>query len=92
MLRELEAARCSGHECVKLIHGYGSSGAGGELRIALGRMLQEMRERGALTSVIYGEEWSITHGEAWSLIKRNPELKKDRDLGRNNRGITIVWF
>src|ERR1700684_3630277 len=43
MLRELEAARRSGNPGVKLIHGYGSSGAGGEIRLSAGRALQEMK-------------------------------------------------
>ena len=92
MLRELEVARHSGLKGVKMIHGYGSSGAGGDIRLSIGRTLQEMKRRGELSYVIYGEEWSISHGEAWALLKLFPLLKKDPDLGRNNRGITVVWF
>jgi len=92
MLRELELARRSGHKGVKLIHGYGSSGVGGDIRLAVGRALQEMKRRGELSIVIYGEHWSVTDGCAWSLIKNHPVLKKEEDLGRKNRGITVVWF
>ncbi len=92
MLREVEIAKRSGSKGAKLIHGYGSTGAGGEIRLAVGRTLQEMRRGGELTLVIFGEDWSIADRDAWSLLKRFPALKKDSDLGRKNRGITVVWF
>jgi hypothetical protein len=92
MLRELEAARRAGYKGVKLIHGYGSSGPGGEIRLAVGRALQDLRKQGSVTEIIYGEDWSVSDPTTWSLIKRFPELKKDADLNRRNRGITIAWF
>jgi hypothetical protein len=92
MFRELEASRRAGYKGVKLIHGYGSSGAGGEIRLAVGRALQELCKSGQLTCVIYGEDWSISDSATWSLLKKYPELKKDADLNRRNRGITIAWF
>jgi hypothetical protein len=92
LLRELPLAQRSGWKGAKLIHGYGSSGAGGEIRIAIGRLLQQMQQNGELSMVIFGEDWSITGPDAWSLVKRYPALKKDRDLDRKNRGITVVWF
>jgi len=92
MLRELDMARRAGAKGVKLIHGYGSSGVGGEIRLSVGRALQEMKKRGEIACVIFGEDWAISDGEAWELIKRHPALKQDADLNRKNRGITIAWF
>jgi hypothetical protein len=37
-----------------------------------------------------GENWSQSDDAAWQLLKAHPELKSDPDLGRANRGITIV--
>ncbi len=92
MLRELERARTAGAKGVKLIHGYGSTGVGGDIRLNVGRALQEMRKNHAITHVIYGENWGISDPETWKLVKSHPKLKQDEDLGRKNRGITIVWF
>ena len=92
MLRELDVARRSGSKGVKLIHGYGSTGVGGEIRIAIGSTLQQMKQRGELSAVVYGEDWAVNDGETWALIKRYPALKQDGDLNRKNRGITIVFF
>lgn len=39
---------------------------------------------------IPGEEFRISDETTWALLKRMPELKQDRDLGRENKGITMV--
>ena len=87
---ELGVARREGSEIVKLIHGYGSSGTGGDIRIAVQRRLVEMARDGQIRSCIFGEDWSKSDERAWSLLQSRPELKLDKHLGRKNLGITIV--
>jgi len=89
---ELDVARREGCKMLKLVHGYGSSGAGGDIRIALQSRLQEMAQSGQIRACIYGENWSKSDGQTWKLLCSRPDLKQDRDLGRGNRGITIVLF
>ena len=88
--RELARARQAGCGVVKLIHGYGSTGAGGEIRVAVQRRLAEMAGRGEIRTCIFGEDWAKSDERAWALIKARTELKQDHDLGRRNLGITIV--
>jgi DNA-nicking Smr family endonuclease len=90
MQYELEQARRAGATAVKLIHGYGSSGAGGALRNELQKELRQAAHDGSIRAVIAGEDWRISDEATWALLQRFPEWKKDRDLGRNNRGISIV--
>ncbi len=88
--RELAHARQTGCGVVKLIHGYGSTGAGGDIRIAVQKRLAEMTDRGETRACIFGENWAKSDEHAWALINARPELKQDTDLGRRNLGITIV--
>ena len=90
MEAELAAARREGFTAVKLIHGYGSSGVGGTLRTGLQRALRKLVDDGALRAAIAGEDWRIADETTWSLLKKFPEWKDDHDLGRSNRGISIV--
>jgi hypothetical protein len=90
MQRELQVARQQGYAAVKLIHGYGSSGVGGSLRIELQKELQRLAGAGALRSFVAGEDWRISDEKTWELLKRYPEWKKDSDLGKANKGISIV--
>ena len=88
--QELAAARREGYEIVKLIHGYGSSGAGGDIRIAVQLRLTELARNGQIRSCIFGENWSKSDEQTWKLIQARSEIKQDRDLGRKNLGITVV--
>ena len=90
MQHELLIARQQGYAAVKLIHGYGSSGVGGSLRIELQKELQRMAAAGAVESFIAGEQWRVSDEKTWELLKRFPEWKRDSDLGKNNKGISLV--
>jgi hypothetical protein len=75
---------------LKVVHGYGSSGAGGDIRIAAQKRLHELVEYGQIRGCIFGENWGKSDEATWRLLQEKPELKSDSDLGRGNRGITIV--
>ena len=88
--REIAIARQRKHSLLKVIHGYGSTGAGGEIRIAVQMRLREMVEAREIRGCVFGEDWSKSDEKTWRLLQSEPELKSDPDLGRRNLGITIV--
>jgi hypothetical protein len=88
--RELAVARQHKLSIVKFIHGYGSSGAGGDIRLAVQARLQELARDGEIRGCIYGENWSTSDALTWKLLQSHPALKADEHLGRKNPGITIV--
>ena len=88
--RELALARQGKISLLKIVHGYGSSGAGGDIRMAVQRRLRELAEAGQLRGCIFGEHWSKTDDVTWRLLQAQAGLKDDPDLGRGNRGITVV--
>ncbi len=83
-------ARQQGTPLLKIIHGYGSSGAGGDIRIAVQKRLYELAEAGQIRGCIFGENWAKSDDTAWRLLQVHAELKSDPDLGRRNEGITVV--
>jgi hypothetical protein len=90
MDRELAAARQSRATLLKLVHGYGSTGTGGEIHIAVQKRLLEMAQGGEIRGCIFGENWSKSDEATWKLLQSHADLKNDSDLGRGNRGITVV--
>ncbi len=88
--RELALARQEKTKLLKLVHGYGSTGTGGDIRIAVQKRLLEMVQNNQIRGCIFGEDWSKSDETAWKLLQSHAELKSDSDLGRRNRGITIV--
>jgi len=87
---EIQMAQQRGVKVLKVVHGYGSTGVGGELRIALQSTLRQMVSKREIRDCIYGENWRKGDERSWKLLKEMPELKNDSDLGRGNRGITLV--
>ncbi|MBZ5628422.1 MAG: Smr/MutS family protein [Acidobacteriia bacterium] len=86
----LRMARDEGYAAVKIIHGYGSSGEGGAIRTAMQAELMQRVRAGEIRAFVAGEDWRISDERAWALLQAHPELKQDSDLGRGNKGISIV--
>ena len=87
---EIERAKARGVGVLKVIHGYGSSGAGGALRGAIRKSLSLRRKEGVIQDFIHGENWSVFDERVVALIDRFPSLRRDQDLARSNEGVTIV--
>lgn len=87
---ELDAARKMRRPALKLIHGYGSSGRGGKIRTACRKYLRQQAESGRVRLVIAGENFSIFSEETRQSFRLCGELRQDRDLDGENRGVTFV--
>jgi len=87
---ELERARRNRVILLKIIHGYGSSGEGGAIRQAVQAELARLERESQIRTFIPGEDWRVSNEPTWAVLHKYRELKRDRDLGRGNRGISIV--
>ena len=87
---ELIRARAQRAKVVKLIHGYGSTGVGGKLRIGIRAALADRKRRGEIKEAVPGENWSIFDEGARRVLDAYPDLNRDRDFGQSNAGITII--
>jgi len=79
-----------GAGAVKIIHGYGSTGAGGKIRRAARQYLEDQKKKGQIRDFIPGEAFSIFHEGTRQAFRFCPDLRKDEDLERYNNGMTIV--
>jgi hypothetical protein len=73
-----------------LIHGYGSSGKGGVIRLECRKSLDFLKSKGVINNYIIGEDFNKRSGSVKSLLRRYPQLEADKHLNRGNRGITLV--
>lgn len=88
--RDLALAHEERISLLKVIHGYGSTGAGGDIRIAVQKRLHQLAESGQIRGCIFGENWGKSDDATWRLLQARPDLKGDPDLGRRNQGITVI--
>ena len=86
----LQAARCDHVGTVRLIHGYGSTGKGGRIRVQVRAELGRLKRQGAIRDYVPGEEFGPFSEAGRRLVSRYPQLARDRDYGRENQGITMV--
>ena len=73
-----------------LIHGYGSTGKGGLIRLECRKNLDYLKSRGQIKDYIGGEDFFKRTGKTKSLLQRYPQLSADKNLNKGNRGITLV--
>lgn len=88
--RELEKAKVQGLASITVIHGYGASGCGGKIRRECRKMLKYYQEKKVIRGFIPGEEFSKKRGLVRALLRRLPQLMANDNLGRQNKGVTIV--
>ncbi len=75
---------------LKIIHGYGSSGTGGKIRVEARRYLERLRQKGDIQYFIPGEKFSIFEEDTRRVLLLCGELRGDRDLDRHNNGVTFI--
>ena len=87
---ELHRSRSQGCAVLKIIHGYGSSGRGGKIRVEARADLERLCRRGEIPGFIPGEDFSIFNAQTRSALQACPALRQDRDLERHNNGVTFI--
>ena len=87
---ELHTSRRLGYIAVKLIHGYGSSGSGGRIRVEARAYLSRLLNKKQLKMVLTGERFSIFDEDTRAAFALCGALREDHDLDRHNNGVTFV--
>lgn len=88
--KNIEIAKAEDVRVLTVIHGYGSSGKGGKIRMESRKMLDFLMQEGDIQSYITGEEFHRRAGSVKIALRRYPGLAKHKHLNRRNPGITIV--
>jgi hypothetical protein len=83
-------AKPMGVSAIKFIHGYGSSGKGGAIRIEARKYLERQKKQNLIKYFITGENFSIFDEATLKAFQVCDDLRRDSDLERHNNGITIV--
>ncbi|MHB8962367.1 MAG: Smr/MutS family protein [Saccharofermentanales bacterium] len=87
---ELMTLRRMGVDCVKVVHGYGSSGTGGAIKLRTRECLRNLQTEGRVKYFCPGESFGPFENDGRKAIEMKPTLRSDRDWARSNDGITIV--
>ncbi len=88
--RELSLARQSGARVIRVIHGWGSSGTGGRLRLACRAFLGRELTAGRIRRMVEGDDYSRAANMGRDLQRRCRDLRDSERSDRHNPGITFV--
>lgn len=90
---EVDALKLLNAPCVlKIIHGYGSSGNGGEIKKSLPQFLHTLKSRAKICDYTANSKFSPLSAKYKKYTKIFPALVLDSDLKNLNPGITLVFI
>lgn len=89
---EVEALKNSEYGAIKVIHGYGSHGKGGEIKKLLHERLKQLKKHGKILDYVSGEKWGEEAIQSHNVATDFPELILESDLKCYNNGITIIFL
>ena len=91
-LMEIEIERLEKTQtlALKVIHGYGSHGVGGEIKRQTHIRLKQLKRKGLILDFIPAEQFGILARQNKYIEQNLAELIFDPDLSNYNNGITIV--
>lgn len=87
---ELMTLRRIGVDCIKIIHGYGSTGKGGKIRQKTRKYLRKLQNEGKIKFFCPGELFGPFETDGRKAVEMMPILRNVSDWARSNDGITIV--
>lgn len=90
MTASIVDAKRNNVQVLTFIHGYGSTGKGGVIRVECRKSLDYMKTKGEISDYITGEDFNKRSGPVGQLLRRFPELTTHQYLNRGNKGITLV--
>lgn len=76
--------------CMKIIHGYGSSGRGGAIKKDVIIQLRKYKNSGIIKKFVIGENASVFDEDARFILEKCVEFGRDKDFGKQNHGVTFV--
>jgi len=89
LTRKLYDARMQRTKVVRCIHGYGSSGTGGAIKLAVRQELETARGNGTIQYYVNGEDYP--HSDTGRRLRSQfPQMEEHLRTDRRNRGITLV--
>lgn len=87
MVNQLSTCKAQGYRAVVLIHGYGSTGVGGAIKVSVRGKLREASLSGIVRGYCGGEDWINRKSE---MITVCSQLKDFHSRIDGNRGVTVV--
>ena len=88
----IEALKNTDTKVLKVVHGYGSHGVGGEIKKLAHERLLVLKKQKKIKDFIPAEKFGEEQKHSDYILENFPELILDSDLKNYNSGITLVFL
>ena len=88
----IDAYKKTDTKVLKVIHGYGSHGVGGVIRLLARQKLEELKKFHKIYDYLPAEKFGENIKNSQYILEKYPELILDADLKNYNSGITLVFL
>ena len=89
---EIERMTKTDAKVIKIVHGYGSHGVGGEIKKLAHSRLTNLKKHNKILDFVPGEKFGEEEKHSDYIVNNFPELILDSDLKNYNSGITLVFL
>lgn len=89
-LIELEVCTLEGVKVLKVVHGYGSHGKGGDICRELRKVCFNLKKQRKIQDFMFGNDWDMSNEKCFNILTNLKGHFNDEDLNHSNPGITIV--
>jgi len=90
LISVMHKAKAERVRVLKIIHGYGSSGKGGDIRYMVREYLDMQKYSPLYKYYVRGEEFGTGYDEGLKIAAEFKQLRHDGDWSNHNRGVTLV--
>ncbi len=90
MEQAISDAKSEGIRVLVVVHGYGSHGKGGTIKMCAMQKLKILRKQGVIRAFVPGDNWCDTNEDKLLINSLCPETIISTDIGNLNSGVTVV--
>ena len=88
--QEIKYSRAIGNRVIIVIHGYGSHGQGGLIKLAIKSYLPSLKKKHIITDYVFGENWGEYNESKRLICAISPELSINSNVRNINSGVSVV--
>lgn len=92
MEREIDACRAMDIHVLIVIHGYGSSGAGGTIKKDVKEVLIKLKHFRKIVDFVEGEKCGQSNEVFARMCEKFPDLIVCDQIENLNSGVTVIWI
>ena len=88
--KAIDDAKIMGEKVIIVIHGYGSNGVGGLIKMALKQHLDILKKHKSIEEWVPGEKWCDSNPITMRISAKCPEVILNSNLQNLNSGVSVI--